>query len=193
MAELYVTRIRTTEGDKQIDYNALANLPTIPSDVVKYTQQTLTDDQKAQARENIGVTGLKHADQHKIGGSDPIAPSDIGAASIPAMRQVNLTFEGWELVGEGTEDVYYQQVAPVPGVKADETLQLISISPVPSTQSAYSDAGIIATKQGVDSLTFTAAALPTVTDNAPIVVYVVIQDIDMTNKDGEQEGEVDSE
>lgn len=27
MAETYITRIRTADGDKQIDYNALANLP----------------------------------------------------------------------------------------------------------------------------------------------------------------------
>lgn len=28
MAEKYITRIRTSEGDLQIDYNALANLPS---------------------------------------------------------------------------------------------------------------------------------------------------------------------
>lgn len=192
MAE-YVTAIRTEEGDKQIDYNYLANLPTIPSNVVQYVEQELTEEQQAQVRDNIGVTGLQHADQHKIGGNDPISPSDIGAASVPTMRQVDLIFDSWELIGEGTEEEYYQQITPVPGVLADETKQLISISPVPSTQAAYSDAGIVATKQGTDSITFTAAALPTVTDNAPIVVYIVIQDIDMTNKDGEQEGEVGTE
>ena len=28
----YITKIRTSSGDKQIDYNALANKPTIPAD-----------------------------------------------------------------------------------------------------------------------------------------------------------------
>lgn len=36
----YIERIRTTTGDKQIDYNALANLPTIPS----YGKATQTTD-----------------------------------------------------------------------------------------------------------------------------------------------------
>lgn len=30
----YVTKVRTSTGDKQIDYNALANLPTIPEDAL---------------------------------------------------------------------------------------------------------------------------------------------------------------
>lgn len=36
----YIKRIRTTTGDKQIDYNALANLPTIPN----YGTATQTTD-----------------------------------------------------------------------------------------------------------------------------------------------------
>ena len=31
MAAKYVTKIRTADGDKQIDYNALANKPDVPS------------------------------------------------------------------------------------------------------------------------------------------------------------------
>ena len=36
-------------------YNDLSNKPTIPTDYVKYTAQTLTDAQKSQARSNIGA------------------------------------------------------------------------------------------------------------------------------------------
>lgn len=36
-------------------YNDLANKPTIPTDYVKYTVQTITDAQKSQARSNIGA------------------------------------------------------------------------------------------------------------------------------------------
>lgn len=35
MSEIYVTRIRTESGDKQIDYNALANLPQSDSTLSK--------------------------------------------------------------------------------------------------------------------------------------------------------------
>ena len=37
------------------NYNDLSNKPTIPTDYVKYTAQTLTDAQKSQARSNIGA------------------------------------------------------------------------------------------------------------------------------------------
>lgn len=55
---------------------------------VLYTQQTLTEEQQAQARENIGAassggsggTPSAHADTHATGGSDPITPASIGAA-----------------------------------------------------------------------------------------------------------------
>lgn len=36
-------------------YNDLSNKPTIPTDYVKYTAQTLTTAQKTQARSNIGA------------------------------------------------------------------------------------------------------------------------------------------
>lgn len=37
--------------------NELPNADDTPSDAVRYTQQTLTPEQQAQARENIGITG----------------------------------------------------------------------------------------------------------------------------------------
>ena len=52
MAE-YITRIRTADGDKQIDYKALANRPPDT-----------------------------HANEHAIGGSDTITPEMIGAVSV---------------------------------------------------------------------------------------------------------------
>lgn len=38
----YVTKIRTDEGDKQIDYNALANLPALESIMSEYHDMTVT-------------------------------------------------------------------------------------------------------------------------------------------------------
>lgn len=55
---------------------------------VLYIQQALTEEQQAQARENIGAasssgssgTPSAHASTHATGGSDPITPASIGAA-----------------------------------------------------------------------------------------------------------------
>ena len=52
MAE-YITAVRTADGDKQIDYRSLANRPPDT-----------------------------HADEHAIGGKDPITPESIGAVSL---------------------------------------------------------------------------------------------------------------
>lgn len=175
MAE-YVTAIRTAEGDKQIDYVlGIANKPDIPSNVVQYVQQDLTDEQKAQVRNNIGVTGLKHAEQH-ISGDDRIYPSDIGAASIPTMQRVTLVASDWsEETNTLTDEIFYKQTVSVQGVSSEYTKQWISISPVPATEGVYVKSGITAVEQDVDALTFTAAVLP----NINVLVYVVIQDIAM--------------
>lgn len=52
MATDYIEKIQTSDGvARQIDYEALANLPSS----VLYSEQTLTDEQKAQARTNINA------------------------------------------------------------------------------------------------------------------------------------------
>lgn len=43
----YVKKIRTSNGDKQIDYEALANLPTIPSVDTSLTNEGAAADSKA--------------------------------------------------------------------------------------------------------------------------------------------------
>ena len=53
----YVTRIRTEDGDLQIDYNALANLPNIPSSIV--VDDTLT---QSGACADAKATGDKISD-----------------------------------------------------------------------------------------------------------------------------------
>ena len=56
LIEEYITDLADVASSG--DYNDLINKPTIPSsvtDVVKYTAQSLTDAQKAQARQNIGA------------------------------------------------------------------------------------------------------------------------------------------
>lgn len=39
----YIKRIRTTEGDKQIDYKSLANLPTIDSELNKDSDNAISN------------------------------------------------------------------------------------------------------------------------------------------------------
>lgn len=53
----YITAIRTAEGDKKIDYNALANKPT-------------------------NMTPKSHADTHKIDGSDPLWTATTSKAGL---------------------------------------------------------------------------------------------------------------
>lgn len=43
----YIKKIRTSNGDKQIDYEALANLPTIPSVDTSLTNEGAAADSKA--------------------------------------------------------------------------------------------------------------------------------------------------
>ena len=189
MAKL-VTAIRTDEGDLKIDYvEAIENKPYIPSDVVHYVEQTLNDDQKAIARSNIGAASTSHAETHYPGGGDELDLNKLGASAITTLQAKTLTADGWgdqikvkDENGSETDEVYYEMNLAVDGVSADEDTQLISISPAPSTQTAYADAGVTATKQGLNQITFTAAALPT----EDLLVYIVIQSI--KNLDKQDEG-----
>ena len=65
----YVTKIRTTDGDKQIDYNALANLPI--SDGVATQLITLHDNPK----EDMHAATKQYVDQH-AGGKIPVLSKD---------------------------------------------------------------------------------------------------------------------
>lgn len=50
--------ITTSDGNMVYDGSTAKSLtvPSVPTDILKYTTQTLTDDQKIQARTNIGIT-----------------------------------------------------------------------------------------------------------------------------------------
>ena len=49
----YITRIRTTDGDRQIDYNALANLPVLTPDGIGAAQKNHTHDDKYYPKEQV--------------------------------------------------------------------------------------------------------------------------------------------
>lgn len=166
----YVTAVRTADGDKLIDYNALANRPNIASDAL------LDDEGNANPLR-------EHAENHALGGYDYIEPNSIGAAKIPVMLKITLplTDPGWtEQTDEETGETYYTQDATVAGVDADVNTQWISVSPVPETEDAYNNAKVTATQQSENTITFTANSIPKIDETeCSVLVYVVIQDVDM--------------
>lgn len=94
--------------------------------------------------------------------SDTLERMDAGGGGVSTL--VTLTAAGWS---NKTQSV------SVPGVSANEAAQLITPVPAIASQSAYYDAGIRATGQAANSLTFTADTVPT----ANLSVYVVVQGV----------------
>lgn len=64
-----------TQADRAETYASGVQYP------VSYAAQTLTTTQQAQARTNISAASNAHASTHATGGTDALAPSDIGAAA----------------------------------------------------------------------------------------------------------------
>lgn len=91
----------------------------------------------------------------------------VGAkADKPKRVSVTLTASGWNSSAK-------TQTVTVSGVLADESAQVIQPIPAIASQSAYNAAGILATGQAADSITFTATTIPT----ADLSVYVVITEV----------------
>lgn len=84
--------------------------------------------------------------------------------SGPASTLVTLTASGWS---------NKTQTVSVPGISAAEGTQLITPVPRAASQTAYYAAGVRATGQAANSLTFTADTVPT----ANLQIYVVIQEV----------------
>lgn len=94
--------------------------------------------------------------------SDTLENLDTGGGGASTL--VTLTAAGWS---------NKTQTVSVPGVSANEAAQLITPVPAIASQSAYYDAGILATGQAANSITFTADTTPTVN----LSVYVVVQGV----------------
>ena len=93
---------------------------------------------------------------------DYATPGLVDAAK-PKATLVTLTAAGWDATAK-------TQTVTVQGIYADASLQIIQPTPETSSQAAYINAGVLATSQGLNSLTFTAAVTPTV----DLSVYVVV-------------------
>ena len=86
----------------------------------------------------------------------------------PKLVTVTLSSSQWTQGSNG-----YTQAETVSGVSATETAQMINIIPKVSNQAAYIQAGVYASAQAANSITFTALKKPTVN----LTVYVVIETI----------------
>ena len=90
----------------------------------------------------------------------------IQSIAKPNVVQVTLLASAWN--GENKT-----QTVAVSGISADENAQLITPTPIISSQTAYYESGILCTGQAVDSLTFTCKTVPA----EDLTVYVVIQEV----------------
>ena len=83
-------------------------------------------------------------------------------------RTVTLSSTGWTASG----DVYTQTVT-ISGVSATEKNQEIHVTPATASMSAYMKAGVYASGQAANQITFTASKKPT----SDLSVYVLIKDL----------------
>lgn len=67
-------------------YNDLSNKPTIPTDYVKYTAQTLTTAQKTQARSNIGAGTSSFSGNYNDLSNKPTIPSAANNGTLTIQK-----------------------------------------------------------------------------------------------------------
>ena len=90
---------------------------------------------------------------------------DDSAMNIkPKAHKVTLTVTGWD----GTTKT---QTATVSGVSATETAQEIHVTPATASMTAYMEAGVYASAQAANQITFTASKVPTTN----LTVYALIK------------------
>ena len=136
-------------GDAKPTYTA----SEIGADASGAAAQALTD-----AKTWVGEQGFQTAQE---------VQAAVGAkADKPKRVSVTLTASGWNSSAK-------TQTVTVNGVLADESAQVIQPIPALASQSAYNAAGILATGQAANSITFTASTVPT----ADLSVYVVITEV----------------
>ena len=86
------------------------------------------------------------------------------SAVKPKAHKIVLTVAGWDSTAK-------TQTATVSGVSATETAQEIHVAPATASMTAYMEAGVYASAQAANQITFTASKVPTV----DLTVYVVIR------------------
>lgn len=86
--------------------------------------------------------------------------------SIPKSQLFTLSASGWDANAK-------TQTIVVDGVLADENSQLITVTPKSVSIIDYANAGVYASGQAADSLTFTCNTIPTV----DLQIYVTIETV----------------
>ena len=81
-------------------------------------------------------------------------------------RTVTLSSTGWTASGD-----VYTQSATVSGVSATETAQEIHVTPATASMTVYMEAGVYASAQAANQITFTASKVPTTN----LTVYALIK------------------
>lgn len=84
----------------------------------------------------------------------------------PLSSTITLSSTGWTASGD-----VYTQTATVSGVSATETAQEIHVTPATASMTAYMEAGVYASAQAANQITFTASKVPT----ANLTVYALIK------------------
>lgn len=87
-------------------------------------------------------------------------------APLSYLRTITLSSTRWTASGS-----VYTQTATVSGVSATETEQEIHVTPATASMSAYMEAGVYASGQAANKITFTADSVP----KANLTVYAVIR------------------
>lgn len=136
-------------GDTKPTYTA----SEVGADASGAAAQALTD-----AKTWVGEQGFQTAAQ--------VQAAVRAKADKPKRVSVTLTASGWNSSAK-------TQTVTVNGVSADESAQVIQPIPAIASQSAYNAAGILATGQAADSVTFTATTIP----KADLSVYIVITEV----------------
>ena len=147
----------TGSGFQQMSFNGFSN--------VKMNSQLLLAEDPTQ---KMQAATKQYVDENVNGVTSRVdsLESAISNISTPELRTVTLTSSEWTTSGDK-----FTQTATVSGISSTETAQLITVTPKISNMTAYYDAGVYASSQSTNSLTFTATTKPTST----LTVYVIIQ------------------
>ena len=122
------------------------------------------------------MTPAAHKASHKTGGSDAIAPADIGAAAASHSHSAGDISKGTLPIARGGTGASSASAArsalgaQATVVKKTGSLTVVIVAPAPDSLEAYAAAGVRCTAQASGKLTFTCQSVPT----AALTVNVVI-------------------
>jgi hypothetical protein len=123
----YVTKIRTENGDKQIDYNALANLPTLTPVDHKHTKSEITDFPTSLPADggNADTVDGKHAGDFASATDVEDLKSKLSGISFD-LESVTATAEELNYVKGVTSDIQTQLDGKAPAIHNHAVDEIIS-------------------------------------------------------------------